>query len=180
MALDLGGGLNFTTGDLLGGVGALSALGGGITQALGAAQTARGQRAAYRAQAQGYRQEAEIAGDTAGQAWYATSQLQQRDRYLANQLVGKQQAAFGAAGVAPTGSVTDVAGDTEGLIQQEARNRFYAGRTAAHTAGLQYGYDQQAAAAADEAAKKVDATSGILGGILGGVGSAAKIAMMFL
>lgn len=180
MAFDLGGGLSFGGGDLLGGFGALSALGGGITQALGAAKTAEGQRASYRATAQGYRQQAEIAGDTAGQAWYATSQLQQRDAYTANQLIGKQRAAFGAAGVAPTGSVTDVAADTESLIQQEARNRFYAGRTAAHTAGLQYGFDQQAAAAADAAAEKVDATPGILGGILGGVGSAAKIAMMFI
>lgn len=159
---DFGG---IKTGDVLGlGAGA-AGLAGGFIRAEGAAQTGA-------AQAQAYNQNALVQGENAARARLTTARNQQYADYQKNQLVGKQRAAYGAAGVGiDSGSPLDVMFDTETEARFEAFNRWYAGEEEAKNAGAAAYFDTENAKAAKKAAKTSETSD-----ILGGIGTVASIA----
>lgn len=147
------------------------ALAGGIVGAIGAANTASGQAAAYEAEAKGYEADAAAAGQTGANIWGANARQDQQANYQANELIGRQRAAYGAANVNPaSGSPLDVLADTKAEVRTAAMNRFYTAQTRAQAAGQQYTLDEQNAAAARSAAAtaRESGTLGIISSVLSG------------
>jgi hypothetical protein len=151
--------------DIAGAGAAAAAIGGGFLAASGAQTAAAGQ-------ARAYTENALTAGENAAQTRFILNRQDQQQGYEINRIVGQQRARYGAAGVlADTGTPGDVLADTEEEARQAAMNRFYAGDYAARSANEQASYDAEAARAAKRAGR-TNATADIIGGI----GSAAKLA----
>lgn len=169
MNFDLGPYGSVSSGDIAGGLGVAGALAGGILGAMGAHEAARGQQAAYLANAG-------AAATTAVNTRVSLGRSQQEADYLANRLIGRQRAAYAAGGVDPgSGSPLDVMGDTENQIKFEAMNRFYTGEMAAKTASDQVTFDTEAGRRAARAG-----SAGATASILSGIGSAFNIAKNFI
>jgi hypothetical protein len=157
------------SGDILGGAGAITSLAGGIIGGIGALQ-------AGNAQAQGYLNNMAVAGEQAAQELFQFNRQRQAQQYQENRLIGRQRALYGAGGVsAGGGSPLDVMGDTANQIKLQALNLAYAKRFAQTGAAEQGNADIQAAQAAKEAA-----STNFFGDIIGGIGSAAKLALAAL
>lgn len=165
-AYNAGGGIPY--GDIEKGIGDAAGLAGNIISGIGALQ-------AGKAQAQGYMNNMAVAGDRAAQEMFQYNRQRLAEGYAENKLIGKQRAAYGAAGVGASGGGTplDVMGDTENQIKLQALNLAYAKRFVQAGAAATGAADVQAA----DAAKKAG-DMGFLGDLIGGIGNAAKLAMV--